>query len=70
MLLVGEIGGDEILENTGLVDGGDGAIARSGERPGTLHDLIEDGLEVQVRTDTQDRLVERGVASAQRLYLP
>ena len=70
MLLVGETSGDEILENTGLVDGGDGTKARSGERPGAVHDLLEDQLVVQAGTDTQDRLVERGVASAQRLYLP
>ena len=70
MLLVGETGGDEILELAGLVDGGDGAVARSGECAGTLHDFLEDVLEVQACTDTQDRLVERRVARAQRLYLP
>ena len=67
VLVFGEAGGDEVLGRAGLVDGGDGAVARAGERPGALHDLLEHGLEVEARADAQARRVECGDACVQRL---
>ena len=67
MLLLGEARGDEVLRRARLVDGGDGAEARAGERPGAADHLVEHGLKVQARADAQARRAERGDARAQRL---
>ena len=69
VLLRGEARGDEVLGDTGLVDGGDGAVARAGERPGTLDHFVEHGLEVEARANAQARRAERGDAGAQRRVL-
>ena len=44
-------------------------VPRLGERPGTLRDLLEDGVEVEVFADPQDRLGQPGEASTKRLVL-
>ena len=67
VLGLGEARGDEVPRRARLVDGGDGAEARAGERPGALHHLVEHGLKVQARADAQARRAERGDARAQRL---
>ena len=69
MLVGREARGDEVLGDAGLVDGGDGAVARAGERPGAHDDLIQYGLEVEARADAQARRAERGDAGAQRRVL-
>ena len=66
VLLGGEARGDEVLGGAGLVDGGDGAVARAGERPGALDDFVQHHLEVEARADAQARRAERGDAGAQR----
>ena len=53
VLLGGEARGEEIDRLSGLVDGGDRAIARAGERPGAVDHLLEHGLEIEARADTQ-----------------
>ena len=50
----------------GLVDGGDGAVARAGERPGALDHFVQHRLKVEARADAQARRAERGDAGAQR----
>ena len=39
----------------GLVDGGNGAVARAGERPGALDDFVQHHLKVEARADAQAR---------------
>ena len=51
------------------VDGRDGAVAGAGQRAGAFYDLVQDGVEVETRTDAQDRRVEPRDALAQRLVL-
>ena len=67
MLLVGETRGDEVLGLAGLVDGGDGPVARAGQRPGALHDLVEHGLKIEARADAQQRRGQAGLALLRRL---
>ena len=55
VFFVGEARGDEVLGLAGLVDGGDGPVARAGQRPGALHDLVEHGLKIEARADAQER---------------
>ena len=66
VLVRGEARGDEILGGAGLVDGGNGAVARAGERPGALDDFVQHHLKVEARADAQARRAERGDAGAQR----
>ena len=66
VLVGGEARGDQVLRGARLVDGGDGGEAGAGERPGALDHLVEDGLEVEARTDPQARRAERRDALAQR----
>ena len=66
VLRLGDARGDEVLWRARLVDGGDGAEARAGQRPGALDDLAEHGLEVEARADPQARRAERRDALAQR----
>ena len=66
VLVRGEARGDEVLGGAGLVDGGDGAVARAGERPGALDDFVQHRLKVEARADAQARRAERGDAGAQR----
>ena len=59
VLLRGEARGDEVLGDTGLVDGGDGAVARAGERPGALDHF--DARSPRSRfANAQARRAERG----------
>ena len=67
MLGLGDARGDEVLRRARLFDGGDGAEARAGQRPGAVDHLVEHGLKVQARADAQARRAERGDARAQRL---
>ena len=66
VLLLGEARGDEVLRHARLVDGGDGAEARAGQRPGALDHLAEHRLEVEARADAEARRAERRDALAQR----
>ena len=66
VLVRGEARGDEVLGGAGLVDGGNGAVARAGERPGALDDFVQHHLKVEARADAQARRAERGDAGAQR----
>ena len=43
VLVRGEARGGEVLGSAGLVDGGDGAVARAGERADALDDLVQHG---------------------------
>ena len=65
VLLLGEARGDEVLRRPRLVDGGDGAEAGAGQRPGALDHLAEHRLEVEARADPQARRAERRDALAQ-----
>ena len=66
VLRLGDARGDEVLWRARLVDGGDGAEARAGQRLRALDDLAEHGLEVEARADPQARRAERRDALAQR----
>ena len=68
-LLVGQAGGDEVLERARPVDGGDHAVARAGQRPGAVDRLAQHGVEVEAGADAQDRRAERRDALAQRRVL-
>ena len=70
LLLRGEARGDGVLGRARLVDGGDDAVAGAGERPGSLHDLAQHGVEVEACADPQDRRAQGGDALAQRFVLP
>ena len=69
VLLVGEPGGDEVPGLARLVDGGDGAVARAGERAGALDDLLEHRVEVEAGADAQAGRAQGGDALAQRFDL-
>ena len=69
VLLVGEPGGDEVPGQPRLVDGGDGAVARVGERAGALDDLLEHRVEVEAGADAQAGRAQGGDALAQRFDL-
>ena len=69
VLLVGEPGGDEVPGLARLVDGGDGAVARAGERAGALDDLLQHRVEVEARADAQAGRAQGGDALAQRFVL-
>ena len=62
VLSLGDARGDEVLGGAGLVDGGDGAVARTGQRAGALDDLAQHGLEVEARADAQQRRGEVAIA--------
>ena len=64
VLLLGEARGDEVPGRPRLVDGGDGAEARAGQRPGALHHFGEHGLEVEAGAAAQARRAQRGEARA------
>ena len=66
VLRLGDARGDEVLWRARLVDGGDGAEARAGQRLRALDDLAEHRLEVEARADPQARRAERRDALAQR----
>ena len=51
VLVRGEARGDEVLGGAGLVDGGDGAVARASERPGAHDDFVQHHLKVEARAD-------------------
>ena len=66
VLRLADARGDEVLWRARLVDGGDGAEPRAGQRLRALDDLAEHRLEVEARTDPQARRAERRDALAQR----
>ena len=66
VLRLGDARGDEVLWRARLVDGGDGAEARAGQRLRALDDLAEHRLEVEARADPEARRAERRDALAQR----
>ena len=53
-----------------LVDGGDGAVARAGERAGAFGDLLQDGIEVEARADAQACRAQPEDARAEPRFLP
>ena len=55
VLLGGEAGGDEVHGRPGLVDGGDGTVARAGQGAGAFGDLAQHGVEVEAGCDAQAR---------------
>ena len=67
VLRLGDARGDEVLWRARLVDGGDGAEARAGQRLRALDDLAEHRLKVEARADPEARRAERRDAIAQRL---
>ena len=69
MLLGGQSGGDEVLELPFVVEDGDAAHPRAGQGAGSIHDLSQDGIEVEVFVDAQTGLAQPGEALPQRLYL-
>ena len=64
LLLRGHAREHEPPGRTRLVDGGDEAVARAGERAGALHHLAEHAVEVEACVDAQDGSVQRGGALA------
>ena len=68
-LLRRKTGGDEVLDLSPLVDGGDHTAAGAGEGAGAFHDLLQDGIDVQACADAQDRRDQPCVAVPQRLVL-
>ena len=70
VLLGGEAGGDEVHGRPGLVDGGDGTVARAGQGAGAFGDLAQHGVEVEAGCDAQARRAQPGAARAQRRVLP
>ena len=59
----------KLLGLTHVVDGRDHAVAGAGQRAGAVHDLVQDGVEVEARADALDSSVQRGEAVPQRLVL-
>ena len=66
VLLLGEARGNEVLRRACLVDGGDGAEAGAGQRPGALDHLAEHRLEVEACADPQARRAVRPERSPPR----
>ena len=64
VLRLGDARGDEVPWRALLVDGGDGAEARAGQRLRALDDLAEHRLEVEASADPQARRAERRDALA------
>ena len=62
LLLRREAREHEVERRAGLVDGGDDAPARAGERAGALHDLAQHGVEVEARVDPEHRVGQRRAA--------
>ena len=54
LLVVGEPGDDDVQRQPRLVDGGNHAVARTGQRPGARHHLLQNGFDVEARADAQD----------------
>ena len=65
-LLGGEARDDVPLRHARLVDGGDDAVARAGERAGALHHLAQHGVEVEARADAQHRRAQARDGRARR----
>ena len=66
-LLGGEAGGDVALRQARLVDGGDDAQARPGERAGAVDHLAQHGVEVEARADAEHRRAQVRDGRARRL---
>ena len=60
VLLRREARREEVLDLSGPVDCGDEAVARAGQRAGAVDRLLQDGGDLEARTDAQDRRAERG----------
>ena len=65
-LLGSKTGGDEVSHLSALVDRGDHALARAGERPAAVDDLAEHGGQVEARADAQDGGAQAGEPVPQR----
>ena len=55
VLCAGEAGTDEVLDISAFSDGGDDAVACTGQCAGAVHHLLQDGIDVKARADAQDR---------------
>ena len=60
-------GGDEVLNLAHVVRGRDHAVVGARKRAGALHDLLQDGVEVQARAYAQNRCSQPGDALLERL---
>ncbi|MCY4363148.1 MAG: hypothetical protein OXE42_13350 [Gammaproteobacteria bacterium] len=52
-----------------LVNGDDQAVGDAGQRPGTVHDLLQHGVDIETGTDAQDRSTQLRDPLAQRRVL-
>ena len=67
LLVAAEAGGDELAHLARLVEGGDRAVVRAGQRPGSVERFLQHGSEVEARAGAQDGRAQRGGALAGRL---
>ena len=65
----GEAGGDELLDVPCVVNSRDNPVTGAGEGAGAVDDLLQNGVEVEARTDAQDGGAQPGDAFLERLYL-
>ena len=65
----GHAGGDEGHQLPGLVERGKAADPRAGQGARSIHDLSQDGIEVEVLGDAETGLAQPGEAVPQRLVL-
>ena len=63
VFLSADTGGNEVLELPGIVEGSDGAVARAGQRPRTVHDLVQHRIEIETGADAQACRTQDGYAS-------
>ena len=69
-LFRGQPGGDEVLYPPRLIQQGDDAVARPGQRAGGVQHPLEHRVKVEALIDAQAGLAELGEAVAQLRYLP
>ena len=67
VLFRSEAGRDELLGPPRVVEGRNHAVAGAGQRAGAVHDLAQDGADVEGRADTQDGGAQPGDALPQRV---
>ena len=70
VLLGGEARSDDFAGPARVVDGGDESVACAGKRASAVHDLAQDGVEIEACADAQDGGAQGRDARAQRLVLP
>ena len=70
VLFRGQPGGHEVLYPPRIVQEGDDAVARSGQRAGTVQHPLEHRIEIEALVDAQAGLAEAGQPVAQLRNLP